>query len=278
MYGSPGRAATTVNTDRKGFGGVRTGPEQNLKWIGRRTCRRPQGIQSFSDGNQGSTQRDDAVSGKSNHRSHHSGPERRRIRSDWSWRTIPEGMATAVIVVDNGSTDRTGAVAAEGGAVVVREPRRGYGAACLRGMAEAARFAPDFIVFLDGDYSDYPEDMADLVRPITEEGYDMVIGSRMLGHRAPGAMPVQALIGNVLVPRIIRWLYGHRYTDLGPFGPYATTGCSRKWRTETSAGPSKCRSRRRKGSTAPSTSRCGTGSGSGFPRSRERCPGRSGRV
>ena len=130
---------------------------------------------------------------------------------------IPEDMAAAVIVVDNGSTDRTATVAAEGGAVVVREPRRGYGAACLRGMAEAARFAPDVIVFLDGDYSDYPEEMADLVRPILDEGYDMVIGSRMLGHRAPGSMPVQAVIGNVLVPRIIRWLYGHRYTDLGPF-------------------------------------------------------------
>ena len=130
---------------------------------------------------------------------------------------IPEDMAAVVIVVDNGSTDRTATVAAEGGAVVVSQPRRGYGAACLRGMAEAARFAPDVIVFLDGDYSDYPEEMADLVRPILDEGYDMVIGSRMLGHRAPGSMPVQAVIGNVLVPRIIRWLYGHRYTDLGPF-------------------------------------------------------------
>ena len=130
---------------------------------------------------------------------------------------IPAGMAAAVIVVDNGSTDRTAAVAAEGGAVVVREPRRGYGAACLRGMAEAARFDPDVIVFLDGDYSDYPEEMADLVRPIVEDGCDMVIGSRMLGRRAPGSMPFQAVIGNVLVPRIIRWLYGHRYTDLGPF-------------------------------------------------------------
>lgn len=130
---------------------------------------------------------------------------------------IPEGMATAVIVVDNGSTDGTSSVAAEGGAVVVREPRRGYGSACLRGMAEAARFAPDVIVFLDGDYSDFPEEMADLVRPITEDGYDLVIGSRMLGRRAPGSMPVQAVIGNVLVPRIIRWLFGHRYTDLGPF-------------------------------------------------------------
>lgn len=130
---------------------------------------------------------------------------------------IPAGMAAAVIVVDNGSTDRTAAVASEGGAVVVSEPRRGYGAACLRGMAAAARFAPDVIVFLDGDYSDYPEEMADLVRPILDKGYDMVIGSRMLGRRAQGSMPVQAVIGNVLVPRIIRWLYGHRYTDLGPF-------------------------------------------------------------
>ena len=130
---------------------------------------------------------------------------------------IPEGIATAVIVVDNGSTDGTGSVAEEGGAVVVREPRRGYGAACLRGMAEAARFTPDVIVFLDGDYSDYPEEMTDLVKPIVEDGCDMVIGSRMLGRRAPGSMPVQAVIGNILVPRIIRWLYGHRYTDLGPF-------------------------------------------------------------
>ena len=130
---------------------------------------------------------------------------------------IPEGIAAAVIVVDNGSTDRTGDAATEGGAVVVREPRRGYGAACLRGMAEAARFAPDVIVFLDGDYSDFPEEMADLVKPIVENGCDMVIGSRMLGRRAPGSMPVQAVIGNILVPWIIRWLYGHRYTDLGPF-------------------------------------------------------------
>ncbi len=130
---------------------------------------------------------------------------------------IPSGMAAAVIVVDNGSTDRTAAVAEEGGAVVVREPRRGYGAACLRGMAEAARFSPDVIVFLDGDFSDYPEEMADLVRPIAEDGCDLVIGSRMLGRRAPGSMPVQALIGNILVPRIVQWLYGHRYTDLGPF-------------------------------------------------------------
>ena len=130
---------------------------------------------------------------------------------------IPNGIASAVIVVDNGSTDETAAVAEAGGAVVVVESQRGYGAACLRGMTEAVRFAPDIIVFLDGDYSDYPEEMSGLVRPILDDGYDMVIGSRMLGRRAPGAMPIQSLIGNVMVPRIIRWLYGHSYTDLGPF-------------------------------------------------------------
>jgi glycosyltransferase involved in cell wall biosynthesis len=130
---------------------------------------------------------------------------------------IPAGLASRVIVVDNGSTDRTGEVAARAGAIVVREPQRGYGAACLRGIEEAGRFAPDIIVFLDGDYSDHPEEMPLLVNPILEEGYDMVIGSRILGNREPGALPVQALIGNLMVPRIIRVLYGARYTDLGPF-------------------------------------------------------------
>lgn len=130
---------------------------------------------------------------------------------------IPGDLASRVIVVDNGSTDRTAEVAAAAGAVVVREPRRGYGAACLRGIEEAKRFNPDIIVFLDGDYSDHPEEMPLLVRPILDEGYDLVIGSRMLGEREPGALPIQALIGNYLVPRLIRILYGARYTDLGPF-------------------------------------------------------------
>ncbi len=130
---------------------------------------------------------------------------------------IPDGLAKAVIVVDNGSTDGTGTVAEERGAVVVQEPWRGYGAACLRGLAEAAHYDPDIIVFMDGDHSDFAEEMPDLIRPIVEEEFDMVIGSRMLGRRARGSMPIQALIGNFLVPRIIWVLYDHRYTDLGPF-------------------------------------------------------------
>jgi glycosyltransferase involved in cell wall biosynthesis len=130
---------------------------------------------------------------------------------------IPARMVSRVIVVDNGSTDRTGQMASEAGAIVVRESKRGYGVACLRGMAEAKQYQPDLIVFLDGDYSDYPEDMALLVKPILEAGFDMAIGSRMLGQREPGALPIQSLIGNYLVPQIIRFLYGHHYTDLGPF-------------------------------------------------------------
>jgi glycosyltransferase involved in cell wall biosynthesis len=130
---------------------------------------------------------------------------------------IPEGLTRRVIVVDNGSTDRTAEVAAQAGALIVREPHRGYGAACLAGIAEARKYAPDIVVFIDGDFSDHPEEMPGLVRPILEQGYDMVIGSRILGRREPGALPIQALIGNLLVPRIIRVLYGARYSDLGPF-------------------------------------------------------------
>lgn len=130
---------------------------------------------------------------------------------------IPQRLVSHVVVVDNGSTDRTTEVALSAGALVVREPERGYGAACLRGIEEARRFNPDIVVFLDGDYSDHPEEMPMLVKPIIEDGYDLVIGSRMLGEREPGALPVQSLVGNFLVPRIMRILYGAYTTDLGPF-------------------------------------------------------------
>ena len=130
---------------------------------------------------------------------------------------IPEGLVSRVIVVDNGSTDRTGEVAQAAGAIVVSEPQRGYGAACLKGIEEAKRYDPGIIVFLDGDFSDHPEEMPALIKPIVEDGYDMVIGSRMIGEREPGAQPIQSMIGNFMVPRIIRFLYGAHYTDLGPF-------------------------------------------------------------
>jgi glycosyltransferase involved in cell wall biosynthesis len=128
-----------------------------------------------------------------------------------------------VIVVDNGSTDATARVAAEGGATVVAEPVRGYGAACLRGLGAIAELAdrgessPRVVVFLDGDYSDHPERLPELVAPIFRGAADFVLGSRLLGEREPGAMPFQSLFGNRLACVLMRHLFGGRYTDLGPF-------------------------------------------------------------
>jgi glycosyltransferase involved in cell wall biosynthesis len=120
-----------------------------------------------------------------------------------------------VIVADNGSTDRTGEVAAGLGTRVVQEPRRGYGSACLAGLAAVA--SPDIVVFLDGDYSDYPEEMDRLVDPIIRGGADLVIGSRVLGQRERGALTPQARFGNWLACFLIRLIWKVRYTDLGPF-------------------------------------------------------------
>ncbi len=120
-----------------------------------------------------------------------------------------------VIVADNGSTDRTAELARAQGAQVVCEPRRGYGAACLAGLARLDD--QDIIVFLDGDYSDYPEDMDRLVDPIIDDRADFVIGSRARGEREPGALTVQARFGNWLACTLIGWLWKVRYTDLGPF-------------------------------------------------------------
>ncbi len=120
-----------------------------------------------------------------------------------------------IIVVDNGSTDGTGAEAVAHGARVVWEGQRGYGAACLAGMA--ALGTPDIVVFLDGDYSDYPEEMTLLVDPIIQGEVDMMIGSRTRGERERGALTPQAHFGNWLATRLIRFFWGIRYTDLGPF-------------------------------------------------------------
>lgn len=128
-----------------------------------------------------------------------------------------------VYVVDNGSTDATGQVAEEGGAVVVREPQRGYGQACLRGLAEienqiaAGGSAPDVVVFIDADYSDHPEQLTELVEPIAQNHFDFVLGSRLAGRRESGAMPPQSLYGNKLACFLMKTLFGGVYTDLGPF-------------------------------------------------------------
>lgn len=129
----------------------------------------------------------------------------------------------AVIVVDNGSTDRTAAVAQSQQATVAREDRRGYGAACLRGITvmdelRARRsIEPRVVVFLDGDYSDHPDLLPELVRPIFEGRADFVLGSRLRGSRESGAMPAAAVLGNRLACALMWLFFGVRYTDLGPF-------------------------------------------------------------
>ena len=127
---------------------------------------------------------------------------------------IPRSVSE-VIVVDNGSRDRTAEVAAAMGATVVREPRRGYGQACLAGIAAAG--AADIIVFLDGDGSDHPEQLAEVLGPVARGEADLVIGSRTLGRRAPGAHPWHAVMGTRLCVSLMNRLIGTAATDLGPF-------------------------------------------------------------
>ena len=132
---------------------------------------------------------------------------------------IPEWV-DRVYVVDNGSTDRTAHAARAAGALVVSEPRRGYGRACQAGIVAAEcdpELAPDVIVFLDADGSDHPEQMDRLVDPLVNGCADMIIGSRTRGTLAADAMTAPQRFGNMLAPAMIRWLWGERYTDLGPF-------------------------------------------------------------
>ncbi len=131
---------------------------------------------------------------------------------------VPRPPVRRIVVCDNNSTDRTARVAAEGGAVVVGESRAGYGSACLRALDFLRRHdPPDVVVFLDGDYSDHPEELPAVVAPILAGEADLVIGSRALGEHEPGALLPQARAGNLVACLLIRLLYRHRYTDLGPF-------------------------------------------------------------
>ena len=128
---------------------------------------------------------------------------------------LPRPPVSEIIVVDGGSTDDTRAIAERLGARLVLESRRGYGRACLSGIAHAQ--TADIIVFLDADYSDRPAELVDIVDPIVRGDADMVIGSRLAGRLEPGALPWHSRLGNRLAARLMRALYGVSLTDLGPF-------------------------------------------------------------
>ncbi len=140
-----------------------------------------------------------------------------------------------LIVVDNGSTDRTAEVARTHGAQVVSEPRRGYGSACLAGMAA---LAPDITVvaFMDGDGSDDPADLPRLLEPIARGEADMALGSRVLGERESGALTPQQRFGNALATLLLRIFHGARYTDLGPFRAIRRDALERLGMSDTSFG------------------------------------------
>ena len=132
---------------------------------------------------------------------------------------IPNGLIREVIVCNNASSDRTAEVALAAGATVLDVPKMGYGNACLKGIAhlQAKEIQPDIVVFIDADYSDYPEEMPQLIHPIVEENVDLVIGSRVLGDMERGAMMPQQIFGNWLATNLIRMFYSYHFTDLGPF-------------------------------------------------------------
>lgn len=130
---------------------------------------------------------------------------------------IDRNLVSEVIVVNNNSNDDTVKVAENAGAVVLTEKRKGYGYACLLGIEKTKENDADIVVFLDGDYSDYPQQIKDVVAPILKNDFDMVIGSRALGNREKGSMTPQQVFGNWLATRLMRIFYGAEFTDLGPF-------------------------------------------------------------
>ena len=128
-------------------------------------------------------------------------------------------LVDEIIVVNNGSTDNTAEYAQKAGATVIDEPRSGYGYACLAGMAyvASAETKPDIIVFLDGDYSDYPEELVKIIKPIQDENMDMVIGARVPELREANSMTPQQIFGNWLATTLMRIFFKAKFTDLGPF-------------------------------------------------------------
>ncbi len=132
-------------------------------------------------------------------------------------RDIPRNLVSEVVVIDNGSSDRTPEIAKEWGATLLFESKRGYGYPCLKGIENLKTQNPDIVVFVDGNYSDHPNEIYKLVTPIIEEDYDLVIGSRTIGKVEKGALRLPVRFGNLLATVLISLLYGFKYTDVGPF-------------------------------------------------------------
>jgi glycosyltransferase involved in cell wall biosynthesis len=132
---------------------------------------------------------------------------------------IPKEWVSEIVVVNNGSKDKTADVAKAHGATVLNQPLSGYGNACLMGIdyLKNSETPPDILVFMDGDYSDYPEQLPEVIQPILDGRADFVIGSRALGNRESGSMTFPQIFGNWLATSMMRWFYGIRFTDLGPF-------------------------------------------------------------
>ncbi|MFT6055592.1 MAG: glycosyltransferase involved in cell wall biosynthesis [Roseivirga sp.] len=132
---------------------------------------------------------------------------------------IPQEWVSETIVVDNGSKDKTADIATANGATVLYQPLPGYGNACLMGIdyLKNSESKPNIVVFMDGDYSDYPAQLIQVVQPILNDQADFVIGSRALGNRESGSMTFPQVFGNWLATSMMRWFYGVSYTDLGPF-------------------------------------------------------------
>ena len=130
---------------------------------------------------------------------------------------IPRNLVSEIIVVDNNSTDGTSEAARNSGATVLIEQKKGYGAACLKGIEYLKDIQPEIVVFLDGDYSDFPGEITNIIDPIVQRNFDLVLGSRVMGKREKGSLPFQSRLGSYIAGYLIKLFWNVKYTDLGPF-------------------------------------------------------------
>ncbi len=149
---------------------------------------------------------------------------------------LPWPLLRRVVVVDNASTDHTSAIASDLGCQVVYCAQPGYGAACLAGLAAMASAPPAIVVFLDGDHSDYPHHLSELVAPIQAGVADFVLGSRALGQAQRGSLTLPQRFGNILATRLMTLFWGTTYTDLGPFRAIAWPALQRLAMIDTNFG------------------------------------------